>query len=233
MTDLSEEMLIALVDGELDEVARRRVERAIADDPALARRLAMHRRLRDRLADHYAPVAAESTPDRFAALLGAAAVVTPLPKPAPRRWSRWATGGAIAASLLIGLAVGHRLPTPGGPVALDDGAMVAQGDLARALDAQLASAPDADAIVRIGLSFQRQGGGWCRSFGGATMAGVACREGGQWRLEQLVPGVPSTAAYRQAASGDPRVADTVDRLIAGQAADATAERAARDAGWRR
>ncbi|HJT41323.1 MAG TPA: anti-sigma factor, partial [Sphingobium sp.] len=46
MTDIDEAMLIAWVDGELDEVTRRRVDRAVADDPALAERLAMHRRLR-------------------------------------------------------------------------------------------------------------------------------------------------------------------------------------------
>lgn len=233
MTDLSEKMLIALVDGELDEVTRRRVEHAIAEDPALARRLAMHRRLRDRLAGHYAPVADEAVSDRFTRLLDDATTVRPLHRPAARRRTHWATGGAIAASLLIGLAIGHRLPLAHGPVDLRDGAMVAQGDLARALDTQLASAPDADAIVRIGVSFRRREGGWCRSFGGATMAGVACRDGGQWRLQQLVPGIPSSTAYRQAASGDPRIADTVDRLIVGGAADATAERAARDAGWRR
>ncbi|MBB3981756.1 hypothetical protein GGR44_001403 [Sphingobium fontiphilum] len=232
MTDLSEKMLIALVDGELDDVTRRRVEHAIAEDPALTRRLAMHRRLRDRLAVHYAPVADEAAPDRFTRLLDDAATVRPLHRPAARRWTHWATGGAIAASLLIGLAIGHRLPPADGPVDLRDGAMVAQGDLARALDTQLASAPDADALIRIGVSFQRQDGGWCRSFGGATVAGVACREGGQWRLQQLVPGDRSDLAYRQAASGDPRVADTVDRLIAGGAADATAERAARDQRWR-
>lgn len=45
MTDIDEAMLIALVDGELDDVTRRRVERAMAEDPALAERVAMHRRL--------------------------------------------------------------------------------------------------------------------------------------------------------------------------------------------
>ena len=39
MTDIDEAMLIAWVDGELDEVTRRRVDRAVADDPALAARL--------------------------------------------------------------------------------------------------------------------------------------------------------------------------------------------------
>ena len=50
MTDIDEAMLIAWVDGELDEVTRRRVDRAVADDPALAARLEQHRRLRARLA---------------------------------------------------------------------------------------------------------------------------------------------------------------------------------------
>ncbi|MBJ7529892.1 MAG: hypothetical protein JHD04_10280, partial [Nocardioides sp.] len=36
------------------------------------------------------------------------------------------------------------------------------GALAQALDTQLASA-QGDSAIRIGLTFQRKGGGWCRS----------------------------------------------------------------------
>src|SRR3546814_5845995 len=69
MTDMDESMLIAFVDGELDEVNRRRVERAVAEDPALAARLDMHLRLRERLAGHYAPIEAEPVPAAMQALL--------------------------------------------------------------------------------------------------------------------------------------------------------------------
>lgn len=229
MTDIDEAMLIALVDGELDEVNRRRVERAAAGDPALAERLAQHRRLRERLAGHYAPVAQEPVPDRLRSLLEASETVVPMVGPA-RRWGGWAMGGAIAASLLLGLGVGRFSGGEAGPVGMKDGVMVAQGQLASALDGQLASAQDG-AAIRIGLTFQRKGGGWCRSFDGA-MAGVACREDAGWQVQQMLPGVGQETAYRQASSADARVMATVDALIAGAPVDAAGEKAAVAKGWR-
>ncbi|RSU69635.1 anti-sigma factor [Sphingomonas sp. S-NIH.Pt3_0716] len=228
MTDIDEAMLIAWVDGELDEVTRRRVDRAVAEDPALAARLEQHRRLRARLAGHFAPIAQEDVPASMQAMLVPPTVV-PIAR-ASRRWS-WVTGGAIAASLLLGLGIGHMSGGPDGPIAIRDGAMLAQGPLATALDSQLASAGE-DGPVRIGLSFRRKGGGWCRSFDGAAMAGVACRTDAGWQLLQAVPGKGQTSEYRQAASADPRLLTTIDGLIDGAPADAQGERAAQAAGWR-
>ncbi|MFC3440989.1 anti-sigma factor family protein [Sphingobium rhizovicinum] len=229
MSQIDEAMLIALVDGELDEVNRRRVERAVADDPALAERLAMHRRLRDRLSGHYAPVAQEPVPQRLRALLEQSEAVAPLARPAAR-WRGWAMGGAIAASLVLGLGVGRMSGGEAGPIGMQDGVMVAQGALGRALDTQLASAQDGQAI-RIGLSFRRKGGGWCRSFDGAV-AGVACREGDGWQVQQALPGVGATTGYRQASSADARVMATVDALMDGAPMDAAGEQAAQAAGWK-
>ncbi|MEJ7926520.1 anti-sigma factor [Sphingobium sp. AN641] len=227
MSDISEDMLIALCDGELDEVTRRRVERAIADDPALGERLAAHRLLRDRLSAHYAPVEQEPPPERFAALLREAAIVTPIVRPRSRR-AAWAMGGAIAASLLLGIGFGRFSVGEGSPVAVRDGRMVAQGALASALDTQLAAAPGA---VEIGVSFRRKGGGWCRSFDGADLAGVACRDGDTWQMQQLLPGKGRGTGYRQASSSDSRLAATVDALIVGDPADPQTEARARDGGW--
>ncbi|MES2174101.1 MAG: anti-sigma factor [Pseudomonadota bacterium] len=229
MTDIDEAMLIALVDGELDEVNRRRVERAVAADPALAARLAQHRSLRARLAGHYAPVAQEPVPDRLRAVLEVSATVTPLVRTAPR-WRNWAMGGAIAASLVLGLGLGRLSGTQPGSIGTRDGVMVAQGALATALDGQLASA-QADGPIRIGLTFHRKGGGWCRSFDGA-IAGVACHEGEGWQVQQALPGVGESTAYRQASSADARVMATVDALIDGAPADAAGEKAAQAKSWR-
>ncbi|BBF71014.1 anti-sigma factor [Sphingobium sp. 3R8] len=229
MTDIDEAMLIALVDGELDEVNRRRVERAVAADPALAARLAQHRSLRARLAGHYAPVAQEPVPDRLRAVLEDSATVTPLARPAPR-WRGWAMGGAIAASLVLGLGLGRMSGEEPGSIGMQGGVMVAQGALATALDGQLASA-QRDGPIHIGLSFQRKGGGWCRSFDGA-IAGVACREGTGWQVQQALPGAGSQTAYRQASSADARVMATVDALIDGAPVDAAGEKAAQAKGWR-
>ena len=229
MTDIDEAMLIALVDGELDEVNRRRVERAAAADPALAERLAQHRRLRDRLAGHYAPLAQEPVPERLRHVIEASGVVTPMARPV-RRWTGWATGGAIAASLILGLAVGRMSGDASGPIGVQDGVMVAQGALASALDSQLASV-QGDAAIRIGVTFQRKGGGWCRSFDGAV-AGVACREDEGWQVQQALPGAGQGQDYRQASSADMRVMATVDTLITGAPVDAAGEKAAQAGGWR-
>lgn len=231
MTDIDEAMLIALVDGELDEVTRRRVERAVADDPALAARLTAHRQLRERLSGHYAPIAQEPVPSAMRMLLDEGAVVTPIARPAAR-WRGWAMGGAIAASLVLGLGLGRLTGEQPGPIALNDGVMVAQGALAQALDTQLASATG-DAAVRIGLTFRRKGGGWCRSFDGAV-AGVACREGQGWQVQQALPGAgqgQGGAAYRQASSSDARVMATIDALADGAPVDAAGEIRARQSGW--
>lgn len=231
MTDIDEAMLIAWVDGELDEVTRRRVNRAVADDPALAARLEMHRRLRNRLSGHYAPIASEPVPSAIEAPLRESAKVVTMSQPGGSRWRNWGMSGAIAASLLLGVAVGQWTNGAGDPVLVRDGAMVAGGHLKSALDTQLASA-QVGVPIRIGLSFRRKEGGWCRSFDGDAVAGVACREGDEWRIQQLLPGGGERATYRQAASGDPRIMATVDALIAGDPADARREAAAKAGGWR-
>lgn len=231
MTDIDEAMLIAWVDGELDELSRRRVDRAVAEDPALAERLALHQRVRERLSGHYAPIAAEPVPAAMRALLQDSGKVVPFVRPAAPRWRVWGVGSAIAASLVLGLGIGHFANRSAGPVAVEDGVMVARGELASALDSQLASAQQGSAI-RIGLSFQQKGGGWCRSFEGAAVAGVACHEAERWQVRQLVPGSGQQTAYRQAASGDPRIMATIDALIEGAPLDAKQEAEAKAKGWR-
>ncbi|MDF0543198.1 anti-sigma factor [Sphingobium sp. H39-3-25] len=235
MNGLSEEMLIAYADGELDELNRRRVEQAVAADPALAARLAQHVALRERLSGHYALIADAPVPDRFAALLKAEDKIVDLAAARERRRPvarSWMISGALAASLVIGLLLGRGIGGESGPVGIANGQMVAQGALAQTLDSQLASAQAAGTPYRIGISFRAKDGAWCRSFDGAALAGVACRGDGAWRLEQAVGGRAQATDYRQAASGDPRVMATVEGLIAGDAADAATERQARDAGWK-
>lgn len=234
---ISEEMLVAYADGELDEVNRRRVERALAQDAALAARLAAHQRVAAALGATFGPVAQEAVPDRFHALLTDAARVVPIapahrPSRRPGLWMPF----ALAASLALGLVVGHGFDRSDAPVAMREGHMIAQGALAGALDTQLASAQPADATTRIGLSFRAKGGQWCRSFAGDALSGVACRSDGEWRLKAALPGQghgAGTQTYRQASSVDPRVLAMVEALMVDAPVDAAAEKAARDARWTR
>jgi hypothetical protein len=221
----------AFVDGELDDLAARRIEREAETDPALAAEIARHRALKAQLAAHYAPIAEEPLPERLRSLLAVDDKVdTSL---ADRRSSKRARfsaihWGAIAASLVLGLTIGLRPWMPAADVATEGGTLIAAGQLAMALDTQLASNQPGDAAVRIGLSFEDKAGRYCRSFESRTLDGIGCREGGRWQLERTVRGQRS-GDYRQASSGE--LAAAVAAMMGRDALDARRERAARDAGW--
>lgn len=227
---IDDDLLMAYADAELDEVSRARVERAIAEDPALRARLEQQQRLRATLAAHYGPTAEEEVPERLRAILETN-VVRFVPRPLPL----WRGVAALAASLVVGLALGRTLLAPaGGPVGIEHGTMVAQGPLATALDYQLASAEPAGAPVRIGLSFAAADGRLCRTFDSAALSGLACRGERSWQLMMAAAGAPGPRGdYRQAGSGNPQVLAAAQEMMAGEALDAEGERRARDSGWRR
>lgn len=233
MMAIDDDMLMAFVDGELDEVSRARVERAVAEDPALGARLAQQQRLRQTLAAHYGPVAEEEVPDRFRAQLETNVVSLPAAMPKPR--PLWQTLTALAATLVLGLALGRTLLAPGasGPFTVEGGAMVARGELASALDTQLASAQAQDAPTRIGVSFTSTDGRACRSFDSQAAAGIACRGDAGWQVMMTAAGTGRQQSdYRQAGSENPRVLQAAQEMMAGEPYDDAAERRARDSGWR-
>ena len=243
MTKIDETLLIAYADGELDAETRAEVERAIAADPKLAAIVEKHRRLRDRLAGHFAPVAEEPVPDALRALIeGAAkpqAEVIDFAGARARRQrgfslSAWGQAGAIAASLVIGILAGRTvLQADGGPVTMRGGALVAHGTLERSLNTQLASARPDDAAVRIGVTFRDQQDRLCRTFDAGTVAGVACRGDEGWTLPfTAASGGAAGGEYRQAASGNALVMGAAEAMMAGEPLDAEAERKARDHGWK-
>lgn len=243
MTKIDETLLIAYADGELDAETRAEVERAIASDPALAAIVEKHRRLRDRLAGHFAPVAEEPVPDALRALIeGAAKPQAEVIDFAGARARRlrsfslpaWGQAGAIAASLVVGIFAGRMvLPANQGPVTMRGGALVAHGTLAHSLDTQLASAQPGDAAVRIGVSFRDREDRFCRTFDAGAVSGVACRGEEGWMLPfTAASGGAAGGQYRQAASGDALVMGAAEAMMAGEPLDAEAERKARDHGWK-
>lgn len=246
---ISDEDVIAYVDGEMDEAGRTAMTFAALGDPDLADRIAAHRALRDRLATHFAPITAEPVPDAWIAQVRAATSSPDLPQPAPvidlsaARAARQARprpralwfGPALAASLAIGLFAGsHWLAPSPGPIAARDGALIATGALASALDTQLASAPPSDINQpRVLASFRRDDGKLCRVFTGTQASGVACRNGPDWTLAHVLPGSPAaTTAYRQAGSPDATLMAIAQDMTSQAPLDATQERAARDGGWK-
>lgn len=232
---VSDERLMAYLDGELAAADQADVEAALAADPELRRRLAAQQHVRERLASHYDPVLGEAVPTPLRAMLETRLVDlgAEREKRARRGWPVWQQAAALAAMLVLGMFLGRALPGGGSPVAVEDGRMVARGELAESLDSQLASAQPADAATRIGVTFARADGRLCRTFESATLSGLACRGDSAWELEMTVPGAGGARSeYRQAASGSARVLQAAQEMMASEPLDAAAERVARDRGWR-
>ncbi len=225
------EQLMAYADGELGPIEAKRVERAIAADPALAAEVERHRALRARIAGSFAPVADEAVPDRLAALLQGNVVALPAPAPRARTWTWWREAAALAACLVLGLLIGIGVPR-GGPVTARGDGLYAAGPLAAALDRQASGGKDGD--VRIAVSFRARDGAYCRVFDSAAADGIACRDAQGWALRRTQRGsaAASGPAYAQAGSADPELMATAQDMMAGDPLDAAAEQAARDKGWR-
>jgi hypothetical protein len=214
------ETLMAYADGELDAVTAKRVERAIAADPALAQEVKQHRALAGRVASSYAGIAAAPVPDYLSAMLQSN--VVPLPKRDTRR--HWATAAAIAASLVIGIATGRELL----PDRQIDGFDVS-ADLATTLDTQLASTQPVDAATRVGLTFRATDGVLCRSYEQEQAAGIACREGEGWTQRHWISKTRQGTVYRQA--GSSAIAEAAQAMMVGAPFNADQEKAAQKAGW--
>ena len=223
-------MVAAFVDGELDDLTARRMEREAENDAELAAEIMRHRALKARLEAHFAPVAEEAVPERLRALLVEPKLDTSLAARREAKQARFASihWGAIAAALVLGLTIGLKPWLPAADVGHANGTLVASGALASALDTQLASSQPASADVRIGLTFRDKQGRTCRSFEGRALSGIGCRDRGHWALERTMAG-QAGSDYRQASSG--ALAADVAKMMAGEALDAAAERAARQKGW--
>lgn len=240
---VTDEELMAYVDGELDTVRCESLRQAIAASADLSRRVAAQRTLRDRLARAYDPVLDEPVPSRLADL-AARVRMDDFDTTGRHRWSRDArrNGLALAAGIALGVALGPALLRLAGepPDIVASGAdITADGALADALSRRLASQQSASDPVRLGMSFRSISGEYCRTFisrrGDATLAGMACRRDSAWRIDTLqsvpfVPGNPN--GYRQAAAQwPPLVLRAAEDSMAGDPLDAAGEAAARDGGW--
>ena len=233
MAVTDEEEFFAWLDGELDPEAAARVAAQVAADPGLLEQARAHRALGEGLRSAFAPTMSSPVPDR----IGSTAInITSAREQRQRRaFGRLPQWAAIAATLVIGIGLGTQVGVHPSdvPVAIEGGRMVAAAGLGEALDRQLASIDQAGLATRIGLTFRNHDGAICRSFGGASTAGLACRVGGAWRVEGLYPAAPVTGGdYRMAASNDSRLTAMVDAMIAGDPLDASAEREVQAKGWR-
>lgn len=236
---IEEEKFFAWLDGELSAEEAARVESEVAADPVLSRKAEEHRALTAGLRGAFASVATAPVPERIAAAVNQSADnVVDLGAAREAREGRrttplWGQMAALAATLAVGIFTGSML-SPGrpGPIQTEGGRFVAGGELEDALYAQLASA-SAERGPRVGITFRDKSGAICRTFDDDGASGLACREGGDWRIRGVFQGGQGPAAdYRMAAGADPRLMDMVDESIAGDPFDASQEKAARDRGWK-
>ncbi len=237
---VSDELLYAFIDGELDPTSAARVAAAVAADPSLAQRLAQQRALREQLAMRFAPVLDEPIPERLRAAIATpdAAVLDlsqarasraepPAHRPA---WQRW---GAQAATLLLGILLGALwFGRDTQPYFQHDGQLLARGELRRALSDRLSQQAPADGIG-IGLSIPTSEG-ICRSFTLATgAAGLACRSQAEWRIDMLASTARDGGDYRLAGSAFPEsLRLAIEARAQGEPLSAEQEAIARSSGWR-
>lgn len=252
---ISDETLMAYADGEADAATRASVETAMRDDPEIARRVALHRAMRETMRGAFAAAIEEPVPERLIAAArgqttpptsATPSVVADLGRardaahrkaetPATRRWQP----AALAASLLLGLGVGYLTWHGSGTlIEADAGGLTAGAALAAALSSQLSDDRSPDLVAVTGLSFRNTSGGYCRTFSlrANAASGLACREGARWQINALVRSAiePSDANFRTARSALPApIRSAVEALIEGEPLDRSAEIAARQAGWAR
>jgi hypothetical protein len=254
---IDDHIVSAYVDGELDAAEAARIDAAARADPDLARRIKAQQRLRERMAGVFSSLITEAPPERLVAAVQkprTPAEVVDLGqirrqraartagKTPTSRWFGWMVMAACAvlvASWGFFYAPDRLISAGGSIVAGPPGAMVARGSLANALDSQLASAGVKPGdIVRIGVSFRANTGGYCRTFAvtaGDPFSGLACHGPKGWRIRATAADDAEGAApaYRQASTEiSPTVIAAVEGLIQGEPLNAQQETAARAGGWK-
>ncbi len=227
---IDEATIIAWVDGELGEAEELRIAQAVAADPDLAALADRHRHMKARFAAAFGPIAhgpAATAPVSSPVISLAAARAERDAKAAksPRLW--WGVSSAIAASLLVGVFVGHGFGDGSG-VADKPNALALAGPIAKALNGQLSGD---GGVVRVVLSFKDRDGHYCRSFVATNLSGIACRDTKDWQLRYASPGAAQRGDYRMA-GGDAAQVEVVAAMIAGEPLDSGEEEAARKAGWK-
>jgi hypothetical protein len=240
--EITDELLMAYADGELDEETRVQVALALTQDSSLAERVQQHRRLRAQLNDAFAPVLDEPIPDRLTSAVEApvrtGGTVVELDsfrqaKNGPERQWAWPQWSAIAASLIVGVLIGRMADrTNEANVVARGDSLVASGALARALDSKLSNE---EGEQLIGMSFRSTDGEYCRSFtsrGEASIAGLACRLDDAWRVRVLSQASSGETPYRTAGSAlPPAVLAEIDAAMSGEPLTVEEEKVVRERKW--
>jgi hypothetical protein len=249
--DITDELLVAYVDDELDPAQRELVSSVLAINPALCRRAEEMRLSRDLLREAFPlnpdasiPEPIEAAANRLAEACARGSSPSPLAAPF-RGWRKY----AIATTVVLGMAGSatylarraERTSTESNVTALTR--IGPDTALHRVLEsipsAQLIDVPAEDAAVRAVLTFRARDGRFCREFevlaGSRGSTGIACRERGAWHTEVLLSAAvapPDSNYYTPAGESDePAVAEVVNRLIQGDPLSAQEEAHVLSSGW--
>lgn len=203
--DFDDETLMAFADGELDEAAAARVERAIADDEELAARVALFMETRDQARAALAPLLDTPVPEALRRSVEemverareeprgeVVRLRTAANDARPSRSLRWiAPVAASAVAVLAGLT-GYWLGASGQPG--QTGLVVAELAV-DGLPAVLDGTPSGEEIVIAGTdsrfraiaTFENEAGALCREFeldtgAGSTLVSVACLADDAWKV---------------------------------------------------
>jgi negative regulator of sigma E activity len=241
--------LSAMLDGELGAEEQTVMEATLSKDAQMQARLSQMRQTDDAVRAAFAAPIEEAVPDRFLKAIDAGFAahdaraqtnVIPL-KPIVKEGSNdnkkgfWRMGGAIAASLALGLLLAPQIMTR-------DSGEISSLALNKALNTvpstQTASLSKGKSITPQ-LSFAKAGGGYCRQFTltaeTGAKSGVACTKDGNWVVEALLPSAQATSAedgYVTAEGPSNAGLDTaIGALRAGDPLDRSAEAALIARGW--
>ncbi len=200
MSEITDELLMAYADGELDGAEQRRIELYLANDPASAQRLAMFTQTGRDLGRLFDQPMREAIPERLLqTVLGPSGQsATATMKLAPRQpgfltalieaffpvHTGWQSAAAMTALVVVGGAAGWTLNNTHGNqsassslATLVDGALVAGRDIGRVLDGAPSKTVNAigqqaaGITVTPSLSFQSVSGSYCRQYELSNMSG--------------------------------------------------------------
>lgn len=252
---VTDEMLMAYVDGELTPDERAEVEAVLARDPDRMAIVAMYQRTGDLAGSAYDHVLREPVPPHLIkAVMGAGAArpSTWRARLNPRSGPAMALAAGLAG-LAIGLAVSIALQKPvrieqgSRPVAtaeLGADGIPATGILAEALNRIVSGERlpgEGGSFIAPVVTFPRRGGGWCREYrvtgsGADGAAGIACRTQASevWRIVAHHPwdGRRSDGSVVPLFGPGPRELDGIaDKLQGGNPASVADEAGLIAGGW--
>lgn len=230
ITDLSDEVLCAYLDGELSPEARVALERQLLSEPGARVRLDRFRESDDRLRRAFA-LPSEAAADPLVQLLTADNNVVPLRASRMRRYA--GPLGLAMAATVAGLAIGFGwrgaidTPTAASSLAISD-------RLDRALNHNASGQQHAG--VTVVLSFRRENGALCRQFevadGAGAAEGVACRgTDKQWQVSGWREMPRDVGGYRTAGGDESPIEAMVDVLDVSGPLSAEEEALAIRRGW--